>query len=453
MKKRNVIKLSITVVLLIALTCWVNSRWNAWFGNPPEPPYSPLSEPGRVLLTFGDKDALSRNISWQYDSVVHPSHVELTDTLTKDTLYIKAQGETFQSRSGKAAYYVARLRSLRPSRYYRYRVCSDGKYSAWYHFQTHNQSDADRYSFLYVGDVQDSIHGKTNYFLKKALQAHPETEFLVCGGDLTERPIDAYWGETFRGLDSIAQCLPILTVTGNHDYLKYPIRKLERRFSLIFSYYLDSMVGENQVYTLKYNDMQLFCLDSNREFFYLWTQRKWLKEQLEKSTARWKIVVLHHPLYSIKGKYNNLIQKSIFNSLIQEHQVDLVLQGHEHSYGRMTLHDKEGNPVTPLYTVSHCSPKIYRIYFGEDFDKFGIDGKYYQQIQVQGDTLTMNAFDASTGSLYDCVKIVKDKGQTRLLDEGKDIPENLNFTPAPGNKKDQEYMERINAYKQRHHIK
>lgn len=101
MKKRNVIKLSITVVLLIALTCWVNSRWNAWFGNPPEPPYSPLSEPGRVLLTFGDKDALSRNISWQYDSVVHPSHVELTDTLTKDTLYIKAQGETFQSRSGK----------------------------------------------------------------------------------------------------------------------------------------------------------------------------------------------------------------------------------------------------------------------------------------------------------------------------------------------------------------
>lgn len=118
MKKRNVIKLSITVVLLIALTCWVNSRWNAWFGNPPEPPYSPLSEPGRVLLTFGDKDALSRNISWQYDSVVHPSHVELTDTLTKDTLYIKAQGETFQSRSGKAAYYVARLRSLRPSRYY-----------------------------------------------------------------------------------------------------------------------------------------------------------------------------------------------------------------------------------------------------------------------------------------------------------------------------------------------
>ena len=303
-----------------------------------------------------------------------------------------------------------------------------------------------------MGDVQDSINGKTNYFLKKALQAHPETEFLVCGGDLTERPIDAYWGETFRGLDSIAQCLPVLTVTGNHDYLKYPIRKLERRFSLIFSYYLDSMIGENQVYTLKYNDMQLFCLDSNREFFYLWTQRKWLKEQLEKSNARWKIVVLHHPLYSTKGKCNNLIQKSMFNSLIQEHHVDLVLQGHEHSYGRMTGHDENNNPTVPVYTVSHCSPKTYRIYFGEDFDKFGIDGKYYQQIQVKGDTLLMNSFDATNGNLYDCIKIVKKNDQTEILDCGKDIPENLNFSPAPGNKKDMKYMERINEYKQRRHI-
>ena len=38
------------------------------------------------------------------------------------------------------------------------------------------------------------------------------------------------------------------------------------------------------------------------------------------------------------------------------------------------------------------------------------------------------------------------------LDCGKDIPENLNFSPAPGNKKDMKYMERINEYKQRRHI-
>lgn len=219
MKKKTLIKLSITAVILLALGFWINSRWNAWFRNPPEPSYTSLSSPGRVLLTFGTEDELSRNISWECDSVVLPSFVELVDSQAEDTLQIQAQGETFRSRNGKAAYYVARIRSLLPEHSYTYRVCSGGKYSPWYNFKTQNQVTRNDYSFLFVGDVQDSINGKSNSFLKKALQKHPETEFLVFGGDLTERPIDAYWGETFRGLDSIGQYYPILTVTGNHDYL------------------------------------------------------------------------------------------------------------------------------------------------------------------------------------------------------------------------------------------
>lgn len=64
----------------------------------------------------------------------------------------------------------------------------------------------------------------------------------------------------------------------------------------------------------------------------------------------------------------------------------------------------------------------------------------------------MNSFDATNGNLYDCIKIVKKNDQTEILDCGKDIPENLNFSPAPDNKKDMKYMERINEYKQRRHI-
>lgn len=449
MKKKTLIKLSITLIVIAGLGLWINSRWSAWFHNEEEAPYAPLSEPGRVLLTFGDKDELSRNISWQYDSVVVPSHVDLVDTLLKDTLHIEAQGETFTSRSGKAAYYVARLRSLKPDRYYTYRVCNDGKTSEWYHFQTHNQSTRNDYSFMYVGDVQDSINGKANDFFCEALHRHPETEFLVFGGDLTERPTEQRWEETYRGLDSIGQRYPLITVTGNHEYLKYIIRKLERRFSLVFSYYLDSMVGENQVYTLKYNDMQLFCLDSNREFFYLWTQKEWLEEELKKSDARWKIVVLHHPLYSIKGSMNNLFQRAMFNPLVEKYGVDLVLQGHEHAYARMTGHTDNGTAVPPVYTVSHCSPKNYYIQFDERFDKFGTGNRYYQQIRVHGDTLTMNAYDAVTGKLYDSVDIIKDKtGKTILNDNGKDIPEDLIFQ-SNGGKKEEAFRMRIEEYQNR----
>lgn len=173
MKKKQRIIISVSVLIVLIAGIWVNSRWHVWFGNPEEPAYLPLKEPGRVLLTFGDKEELSRNISWQYDSVVaSSSFVELADTLRKDTVRINAHGEVFQSRSGKAAYYTARLRSLNPATYYSYRVSNDGKFSPWYSFQTYNQATRNDYSFIYVGDVQDTINGKANQYLKEALYKH-----------------------------------------------------------------------------------------------------------------------------------------------------------------------------------------------------------------------------------------------------------------------------------------
>ena len=426
------------MLVVLGILCYV--RWEVWFGNVPEPPYSTPDKPQRILLTFGDEDMYSRNVSWSCGETLQASFLELADE--NDTLHIEATGEVFASRSGKAAYYVARLRGLQAGCLYSYRVCTNGHYSSWHHFNISDHSNA---SFLYVGDVQDTIAGITNQLLREAFRHHPEAQFLVCGGDLTERPIDAYWQETFDGLDSIGQSVPLLNATGNHDYLKGLIYRLERRFSLVHSYYLDSMEGVNQVFTLRYKDVQLFVLDSNREFFYLFTQRAWLKRQLEKSTAKWKVVVLHHPLYSIRGKNNNLIQRWMFDDLIREYDVDLVLQGHEHAYARMTAHDDD-EAETPVYVVSHLSPKNYRIEFDERFDKFGSGSRYYQKVVADDEQLILTAYDAVTNALYDSLVITKDKD---IEDFGKGIPEKIEFTPVPGNKKDAAFARRIEEYKER----
>lgn len=432
----------IGLVALVALGILSYVRWEVWFGNPEEAPYSTTDQPQRILLTFGDENGNNRNVSWSCGEEVKPAFLELAD-LT-DTIRIDAKGEVFTSRTGKTAFYVARLRNLESGCAYSYRVCTDDHYSEWHHFSLSEHQET---SFLYVGDVQDTIAGIANQLLKSAFKHHPDAQFLICGGDLTERPTDAYWQETFEGLDSIGQTLPVMTITGNHDYLKGLIYKLERRFSLIHSYFLDSMIGENQVFTLKYKDVQFFLLDSNREFFYLYTQRHWLEEQLKASTATWKIVVLHHPLYSIRSKNNNLIQRWMFDDLIREYGVDLVLQGHEHAYARMTNHDQQlQTPVTPVYTVSHLSPKNYRIEFSESFDKFGSGSRYYQQIKANAQSLTITAYDAVTHELYDSLVINKDKG---IIDYGKDIPEKIEFTPVPGNKKDAKFAKRIEEYKNR----
>ena len=434
--KKQIGLIGLALVIGLGILCYV--RWEVWFGNPAETPYTTADVPQRILLTFGDIDDNNRNVSWSCGEELKPSFLELADET--DTVCVEANGEMFESRSGKAAYYVARLRHLVRGCLYSYRVSTGGKYSKWHHF---NLSEHKETNFLYVGDVQDTIAGIANQLLKDAFKHHPDAQFLICGGDLTERPMDAYWQETFNGLDSIGQSIPVMTITGNHDYLKGLIYRLERRFSLVHSYFLDSMDGENQVFSLRYKDVQILLLDSNREFFYLFSQRNWLKQQLSSSDAKWKIVVLHHPLYSIRSKNNNLIQRWMFDDLIREYGVDLVLQGHEHAYARMTAHDAAGTAVTPVYTVSHLSPKSYRIEFDNRFDKFGSGSRYYQQVRSSGDTLFVTAYDAITNALYDSLAITK----SHVLDYGLNIPEKIDFTPVPGNKKDMKFVKRIEEYK------
>ncbi len=159
--------------------------------------------------------------------------------------------------------------------------------------------------------------------------------------------------------------------------------------------------------------------------------------------------MLHHPLFSIKGS-NNLIQRWVFNDLVEDYGVDLVLQGHEHAYARMTRHDDHGQATTPVYTVSHCSPKNYRIEFSDRFDRFGISSRYYQTVSIHADTLTLAAYEVYGHTLYDSLQVVKHKGQPIIRDFGSAIPEHMEYTPDPDSRSDQAFAERIADYKRRH---
>lgn len=440
--------MAILSTLMMGLAVLAICRWEVWFHNPDETPYTAPDTPSRILLTFGYNCYLSRNVSWTCGDEVRESCVELVDETDSAELctVVPAEGEVFESRSGKAAYYVARLRGLRVGHRYQYRVQTGDEYSDWYTFQLPSSEECET-SFIYMGDIQDTIGGVANQLLREAFRRNADAEFFVSGGDLTERPTDAFWAETFASLDSVGQTLPVLTVTGNHDYLKGVVCQLERRFSLIHSYYLDSMVGDNQVFTIRCKNLQLFCLDSNRELPGLLAQRKWLKEQLTASRATWKVVVLHHPLYSIMSNSNNLIQRWVFDGLIREYGVDLVLQGHEHAYARMTQHE-QGQPTTPIYTVSHCSPKNYKIEFNDRFDKFGSGSRYYQKIRTAGDTLFVAAYDALDHTLYDSLQVVKRGQHIEVMDLGQSLSERITFTPRPGKASDAAFAERIRVYQE-----
>lgn len=421
MKKKQ-IKWGILAVILIVAIIICTKRWNTWFGNPRELPYTAISSPGRIMLTFGNDGENSRNISWQCDSVVRKSWVELVKDSTKDTLRINAQSKLFKTTGGQSVYYWAKLKGLAFCSGYTYRVCTGEETSGWYHFTMQNNK-IDRFSFVFFGDVQDTLRGKLKEVFTNVRHQLPQTDFYVFVGDLVERPMDCYWKEAFDNLDSITQSRPVVTSPGNHEYIKGVPGKLEERFTYTFSYLIDSRYKSNNVYSFDYKNATIITLDSNKDFWYLFQQKEWLKNALLKSKKKWKIVVLHHPIYSIKGKYNNLLVRLILNPLIKEYGVDLVLEGHEHDYARM-ITKNNGSLTTPVYLVSHCSPKDYRLNFNELYDRYGNNQKFYQNITITKDSLRMQAFN-NFNQLYDDVIIIKNNNKTVVVDKAKNIPEKL----------------------------
>ena len=206
---RLAIVTTIIAVIVIALVVLCIVRYDAWFSNPEEAPYDAPDTPARVMLTFGDAHSDSRNISWTCGMRVKPSFVILADETDNTSIRISAKGEAFASRSGEAAYYVAKLRHLHPGHTYRYRVSTDSRHSPWYRFKM-PETDERTLSFIFAGDIQDTIGGIANILLRQTFRRNPEAQFLLSGGDLTERPTDAFWNETFRSIDSIGQSMPVL---------------------------------------------------------------------------------------------------------------------------------------------------------------------------------------------------------------------------------------------------
>lgn len=162
--------------------------------------------------------------------------------------------------------------------------------------------------------------------------------------------------------------------------------------------------------------------------------------------------MLHHPVYSIKGKTNNLAVRWMFDGLFREYGVDLVLQGHEHNYARMTNKNDEGEMTTPLYLVSHASPKSYRLSFNDKYDRFGTNRRFYQHIDVTGDTLRMQAY-LENDSLYDDVRIVKNASGIQIIDNAKDIPEILEKPVGLRGKKAEEFEQNAEKWRNRSLVK
>jgi predicted phosphodiesterase len=92
-------------------------------------------------------------------------------------------------------------------------------------------------------------------------------------------------------------------------------------------------MGGERYYSYTRADVQFVALDSN---LMEPRQIEWLDETLATASQAWKIVYLHHPLYSNGRRHGSNIELRVaLEPILIRHAVQVVFAGHEHVYERL----------------------------------------------------------------------------------------------------------------------
>ncbi|WP_181919685.1 metallophosphoesterase [Alkalilimnicola ehrlichii] len=152
-------------------------------------------------------------------------------------------------------------------------------------------------------------------------------------------------------------------------------------------------------------------------------QARWLETVLRDNPNRWTVVTYHHPMFSVSAGRDNPPLRDHWKPLFDRYGVDLVLQGHDHVYGRAGDNLPEGktrfdDEIGTMYVVSVGGPKMYMVsdQARTNMTRVAEDTQLYQLVRVQHDRILFEARTPS-GRLYDSFELVKAAdGRNRLFE-------------------------------------
>ena len=146
-------------------------------------------------------------------------------------------------------------------------------------------------------------------------------------------------------------------------------------------------------------------------------QLAWLDSELAESGADWKIVFLHHPIYT-SGRYraSAFVTRSTLEAIFVRHRVNVVFSGHEHIYQRSTLQNGiqyfvSGGAGSLRQGDGRTAPYIARTYSANH---------HFMLVEIEGEVLHFQAISGSGATI--------DAGRLRRTDTG--LPPARNLTRA-----------------------
>jgi len=403
----------------------------AWHPRQHAREFTPTPVPDRIVLTWTGDPSQSQAVTWRTSADVTDGVGEIAvagegPLFVEQAKRVLAKTVRLEGDLGSATYHTVEFNDLTPETKYVYRV-GDGKiWSEWSHFTT--ASDwAEPFTFVYVGDAQNDIKSHWSRVIRSAFTDAPKAAFILHAGDLVNRANrDTEWGEWFYATGFVHRMIPCIATPGNHEYSRSDpnsARELSTHWRPTFAFPGHGPEGlEECVYYIDYQGTRIISLNSNERQE---EQVPWLKQVLEQKPVRWTIVTFHHPLYASAEGRDNTELRDLWQPVLDEHRVDLVLQGHDHTYARSGLmtHENIATGVTAcsptagtVYVVSVSGPKMYTLEQRPFMKRAAEDTQLYQIIRINGDQLHYEARTA-TGRLYDGFTLIKRDGRSNRLIE------------------------------------
>lgn len=384
--------------------------------------YRASARPDRVLLTLTQNPSQSFTVTWRTDSTVQAAWLEVAQADASPAFVeyktkVEASYHAVTTHTGTVHYHRATVTGLSPHTLYGYRVGNGQQWSEWHHYRTaHAQPQP--FTFVYLGDAQTKLYSLWSRAIRGAYQHAPHARLILHAGDLVNTANSDYeWAEWFAAGSFIHATVPAIACPGNHEYETSDAGKeISRFWKPQFGFPPNGPQGlEEQTYYLDYQGVRFISLNSNER---IERQRDWLDSVLRSNPNQWTVVMFHHPVFSAaRGRSNDRLIEQ-WKPLFDRYRVDLVLQGHDHTYARGQNLEAGVNTKSEstVYVVSVSGPKMYPITSTRWMKRAAENTQVFQVIEVSEKTLQYRALQV-TGEVYDAFDLHKRKNKTNRLVE------------------------------------
>ncbi len=369
--------------------------------------------PERIILNPAQDPAHEQSVTWRSATRIENPLLQLAPARTSVDLedhareFSPSEKEVAIGNGQTAWHYSAVISGLEPGTLYYYRVGSEENWSEWIGFNT--PEDAFKpFTFVYLGDPQVGVQSYCPRIFRQAQKSAPDALFWLFGGDqVNVGDSDEEFGDFFNAGSWMFRSINIMPTAGNHEYPR-SANLLNRELTPLWKpHYTLPMNGpeglDETAYWVDYQGLKLIVLNNNEK---VEEQRDWLEQVLKDNTSRWTVIGMHQPIYSTGSDRDNPELQELFLPLIDTYGVDLVLQGHDHTYGR-TYPLKNGEIVTAgekgtVYVVSSSGAKFYEQNprYLHLMAETALDTQLFQVIDLEEDALHYRAVTV-TGEVID----------------------------------------------------